>query len=529
MRTPSLILSIFLVLALAVTACGPAEDPDPDPDPVDVDDDKVGGTLRLAFIGESPSLDPHWTTAVITRQISMHIFEQLFVLNEDFEPVPFLAEDYSLSDDGLVYEFYLQEGVMFHNGKEMTAEDVVATLERWGGKATQARTAFGPKESLEAVDDYTVRLTLSEPSGTVLFALAEPGQFSGIMPKDIIEQFGDGEVTEYIGTGPFEFVEWLPDRHVKVKRFEDYWGGPDEEPSGLAGRRTAYVDEILFIPVPDESVRIAGVEGGEYHFGAFVTADEFERMEALPNVLNHIVKPRGYGVNIFNTEREPFNDVRMRRAVLAAYEQESVLYGAFGQPEFFRLNSCVMPEESPWHTTVGLDRYSQDDPDRARQLAEEAGYAGEEFRLMTTAEYDWMYRKDIVVEEQLRRADFNVKLKVVDWATLVTDRNDPDQYEMFTTGMVLNIHPVQNLFIPGWTGWPGWYQNEEVDELLRDLFYREVEFDAQYAAWEQVMDIFYDDVPAVVHGDYFGLNILHADAQGYAFFPYEFFWNVWLD
>lgn len=524
------VLLLVLTISLPLASCGPSEEPEEPDDPQEDVDPRYGGTLRVAHIGEPPSLDPHWTTAVITRTYAMHMVEQLFVFNADFEPVPFLVSDYDLSNDGLQYTLHLRQGVKFHNGQEMKAADVVASLQRWVGRSAVGRSAFRPLEEISAPDDYTVRITLSEPSGTVPFALANPGQFAGIMPKDIVERFGEGEVTEYVGTGPYQFVEWLPDRHIRIERFADYWGGPDEEPSGLAGRRAAYVDEIVFLSVPDESVRIAGVETGEYDFAAFATLEEFDRLEAHPSVITNIVKPRGYTMNVFNTVRPPFDDVRMRRAVNAAQDQEPIMIAGHGHPAFFRLDPCLIFKETPWHTTQGQDRYDLYDVELSRKLQEEAGYQGETIRLMTTREYEQYYKKDVVVEEQLRAAGMGVDLKVVDWATLISERGDPDNWEIFSTGIVLNMDPVQNLFLPSWTGWPGWYESDPMDELLIDLFYREVEWERRYAVWERVMDLFWDELPVIKHGDYHGLNILNARVKEYHIdYPFEFFANVWLE
>ena len=181
-----------------------------------------------------------------------------------------------MTTDGRRYTIALRKGVRFHNGKEMTSADVVASLTRWGKVATTGKALWRTVEAVEAKDPYTVVIHLKEPSGSLLYGLGSPNNGASIHPKEVIDAAGDGQIKEFIGTGPYRFVEHRPDRHIKVARFKDY-AARKEAPDGYGGRRTAYVDEILFIPVPDVAVRLAGVETGEYHFASSINQDKYER------------------------------------------------------------------------------------------------------------------------------------------------------------------------------------------------------------------------------------------------------------
>ena len=209
------------------------------------------------MIGEAPTLDLHATTAVITQQITWHMYETLYTYDKNLNPIPMLAEKHVVGDNGRRYTITLRKGVRFHNGKEMTSADVVPSLQHWAKLGTTPKAIWKNVEALEAKDPYTVVIYLKEPSGSLLFALGSPNNGGAIYPKEVVAAAGDGQVKEYIGTGPYRFVEHKPDRHVRLARFKEY-SARSEPPNGYGGKRTAYIDEIYFIPVPEASVRLAG-------------------------------------------------------------------------------------------------------------------------------------------------------------------------------------------------------------------------------------------------------------------------------
>src|SRR5712691_10456935 len=172
------------------------------------DTPKKGGLLRVGNLGEPPALDAHWTTASITETLTNHIYEGLYSLDEANRPIPMLAESHTVSRDGLTYSCKLRQGIKFHNGKEMTSEDVVASLTRWGKQSVYGRILFAKVADFRVVDPYTVEMKLKERVGIVLISLAVPNNFGAIYPKEIAEKFPpEQKVTEYVGTGPFKLAE----------------------------------------------------------------------------------------------------------------------------------------------------------------------------------------------------------------------------------------------------------------------------------------------------------------------------------
>jgi peptide/nickel transport system substrate-binding protein len=306
-----MIVTLLVAVALlssAITASPAAAQPAETP--------RTGGVLKAAMIGEPPSLDLHWTTAVITQQISWHVFEGLYTYDRSFVPIPMLAEGHTTSDGGRRYTITLRKGVRFHNGKEMTSADVVPSLARWGKIATLGKAVWKNVESVEAKDRHTVVLHLKEPSGSLLFGLGRPNNGAAIYPREVAEAAGDAQIKDVIGTGPYRFVEHRPDRHIKLARFKAYRARA-EAPEGYGGKRTAYADEILFIPVPDVAVRLAGVETGEYHFAQQIKPDQYDRIKGLATLDARIVKPYGWITAVPNhKEGRPHGAVEARAAEL---------------------------------------------------------------------------------------------------------------------------------------------------------------------------------------------------------------------
>ncbi len=220
-----------------------------------------GGTLRVALTASAPSLDPHSGTHLAIREIGMHIFENLLTFDSRFQVVAQLAERWETSADGKVYTFYLRKGVKFHNGREMTAEDVKASVDRFRAMAPR-RNELDDLEKIEAVGPSTVRMTLKRVNAAFLAAIANPICQLAILPKEAVEGKPINKV-DIVGTGPYKFVEWIPDRWVRVARFPDYKPEGTVDAGGLGGARQAYADEIRFIPVPEPGARVAGLQTGE--------------------------------------------------------------------------------------------------------------------------------------------------------------------------------------------------------------------------------------------------------------------------
>jgi peptide/nickel transport system substrate-binding protein len=486
---------------------------------------RTGGVLKAAMIGEPPSLDLHWTTATITQQITWHIFEGLYTYDRGFNPVPLLAEGHTGADGGRRYTIRLRRGVRFHNGKEMTSADVVPSLYRWGRMAGHGKALWKFVEAVTATGPYEIVLHLKEPTGSLFYALARPNNGAVIYPKEVIDTAGDGQVKELVGTGPYRFVEHRPDRHIKLARFKDY-AARAEPPDGYGGKRTAHFDEILFLPVPDVTVRLAGVESGEYHFGQQIKQDQYDRIKGMSGLTARVIKPSGWSTAVFNHKQGLMTDRRLRQAFQAALDMEPIMAAGFGHKDFYRIDgSLLYPEQPQWYSRVGVEHYNQRDKAKAQRLLKEAGYTGQPVRWLTTQEYQWMYKNALVARQQLEEVGFKIDLQVVDWATLVQRRNKPELYDVFSTGFGFTPDPALATAVD--CNWPGWWCHEEKNRMLEAVF-KEVDPARRKAAWERVQQLFYEDAGRIKFGDYFSLDVARKDIRNFAMTPELFFWNAWL-
>lgn len=484
-----------------------------------------GAILRVALVGEPPSLDAHSTTAAITQQITWHIYEGLYTFDARFQPIPQLADRHEILDGGKRYVFHLRKGVRFQDGKEMGSADVVASLDRWGRMTPAGRAIFKTIEGVQAKDVSTVEVRFREPSGVLITALADPNLNAVIYPKEVIEAAGEGQVKQYIGTGPFKFVEHKPDRHIRLARFDGYVPRP-EPPNGYGGQRTALLDEILFIPVPDVAVRLAGLQTGEYHFAERIKPDQYDRILTMSGLDPLVTKPFNWVMAVFNKKAGLFTDKRLRQAFLAALDVEPIMTAAYGHKDFYRLGPWLAFPEQAWWSNVGADQYNQRDTAKAQRLLKETGYRGQPIRWMTTQEYDWMYKIALVAKAQLEKAGFNIDLQMMDWATLVQRRNKPEVWDVFVAGIQIVPEPALGVVIQ--CTWPGWWCHQEKDALLQAMM-REPDFKKRYALWERVQAVFWEDVPVVKFGDSFLLNVKRKELKGFRTTPHIYFWNAWLE
>jgi peptide/nickel transport system substrate-binding protein len=486
---------------------------------------RSGGVLKAAMIGEPPTLDLHWTTAVITQEIAFHIYEGLFTYDANFAPIPMLAESYTVAPDGRRYTIPLRKGVRFHSGKEMTSADVVSSLTRWGKVATIGKALWPSVEAVEAKEPHTVVIHLKEPSGSLLYGLASPNNGASIHPKEVIAAAGEGQIKEFIGTGLYRFVEHRPDRYIKVARFKEY-AARSEAPNGYGGRRTAYFDEIQFIPVPDVAVRLAGVETGEYHFANSINPDKYDGIKNRTDIAPGIVKPYGWITAVPNHKQGVMANKKVRQALQAALDMEPIMAGGIGNKEFYRLSPTLFfPEQTAFYSTTGAVGYNLKNKVRARALLKEAGYSGQPVRWVTTKEYEWMYNTAVVAKQQMEEVGFVVDLQVVDWATLVQRRNKPELFDLFSTGFTFNPDPALGAALQ--CNWPGWWCGEEKDKLMAEMA-RETDPGKRRALIERVQAIFYEDVGRIKLGDYYPLQAMRKELRGFKSGPYLYFWNAWL-
>jgi len=264
---------------------------------------------------------------------------------------------------------------------------------------------------------------------------------------------------------------------------------------------------------------------GEYHFGETLPADFIDTLEADPSVETIIAKPYYWYSPHFNKKQGPFTDVKMRKAVQLAFSQSEATLAGFGREEFVRYDASVCGEETAWYSVAGADAYDKPDPEQAKALLAEAGYAGETIRWITTHEYPYNHLIADYVKQQLEAIGMKIELIVSDWATLVERRADPTAYEIFLTGHSQYSHPATQPFND--PAWPGFWENPDnataVDKMIAAASDEELQ-----TAIDEWTTLIWSDMPFVKVGDNFVLRARRQEVQGYQNQPDWYFWNVGL-
>jgi peptide/nickel transport system substrate-binding protein len=481
-----------------------------------------GGILRVALTAGAPSLDPHSGTHLAIREIGLHMFENLVAFDAKFQVVPQLAEKWEVSKDGKTYTFTLRKGVKFHNGREMTADDVRASVERFR-KIAPRRNELDDLAGLEVVNSSTVRLTLKQVNAAFLAVLANPICQLAILPKEAVEGKPINKA-DLIGTGPFKFVEWIPDRWVRLARFADYKPEGKEDAGGFAGARHAYVDEIRFVPVPEPGARVAGLQTGEYDFADFMPSASMPQLTADRSLRVVRLGPQNYPTVYFNHTGK-FKSLKLRQAVQAALNMDEIMQVANDGDG--RVDPGFYFKEQVWHTTVGGKLYNQKNAAKAKQLLKEAGYKGEPVVFVTNTSYDYMYKAAQVIQEQLKKIGMNVSLGVYDWPGSLAVRKDMSKWDMFTSSHSTRFDPSANdFYYRAKTTFLG-YNSPKMEALL-DKAGTAVKFEERYKIYEEVQKLIYDDVIMLKLYDHYTWQGHSAKLNGYTPWVQVRLWNVWL-
>src|SRR5258708_10435817 len=398
---PALILRA--VSAVALGAGGAAAQPFAWP--------KKGGDFVFAEEAKVNSLDQYTASTVSTRNITLNMYESLMTRDERFSPMPELAEKVDASDDGLTYVFKLRSGIKFHNGKPMSSADVVASFQRYF-KVGIDRGYLEAIANLEAHDPLTFIVKMKAPQPTFLENLSSflvpvaitPAENTSAAPLQL----------EPIDTGPWPFVEFIADSHVKVKRYDGY--SPDaryKDIDGFGGYKVACLDTVTFRIVTEPGARVAGLETGELHGVEDLPTKSVDRLKQNKDIqlkpLNNFWIP----VAEVNASLPPTNNLKFRQAVQAALDMDEIMDAA--SDGSYTLQFGMQYPFQAAYSEAGKETYNQKNPAKAKQLLAEAGYKGEEMILLTNRDYTVMYNASLVMMEQLKAIGIHPKLLVLGW------------------------------------------------------------------------------------------------------------------
>ncbi|MCW2797861.1 ABC transporter substrate-binding protein [Nocardioides sp.] len=478
--------------------------------------------LVVAIAADPPTLDVMTSTQNVTQQIGYNIFEGLFAPDANFKPSPMLVDTYHYDEASKTYTFKLRSGVPFHNGHILDSADVVASLNRWLKLSTYAQSIAGDVVSVTAADKLTVEMKLKEDSALVLTALTFPNQQAAIYPASVIKAAGDQPVTQFIGTGPFKFDSQQVGVGTKLSSFADY-KARDDAPSGMAGKRVADVDQLEFKSIPEASVRLDNLTTGAVQIADSLDSDMYDQIKSNPDIVPTIIKPYQWPTAVFNKAQPPFDDVRVRQAFLASLDMGQIMQGAFSSDQFYRLDPSIMAVEfKQWWSDAGSQYYNHPDPEHAKQLLAESGYNNEPIVWLTTRDYPYMYTIAETAAQQLKAVGFNIKLEVVDFATIGTRRAVKTGWNIYSTALG-DTDPGNFAYLSAAA--PGWWVDPHKDDLVHQLN-TTIDPAARKKIWDEIQLYFWQQVPLIKFADVFSLAATDKSVSGYVPALFPVYWGV---
>lgn len=440
-------------------------------------------TLRAVMHSDLKIVDPIWTTAYITRNHGYMIYDTLFAMDDKGEIKPQMVDTYDVSRDKLTYTMTLRDGLLWHDGQPVTAEDCVASIKRWAAKDSMGQKLMSFASGLEAKDAKTIVLKLKEPTGLVLLALGKPSSnVPFMMPKRVAETDANTQISDFTGSGPFVFKkeEWKPgDKAVYVK-FDKY--KPRAEPaSNFAGGKVVKVDRVEWRAISDHQQAVNALLAGEIDY-----------IEQPPHELLALIKKDASAKTVpwnplgnqytfrFNTLHKPFDNPKVRQALWYAFNQEDFLNAVLGDPAYYKACKAMFICGSPLASDKGMEDKLESNTKKAQALLKEAGYDGTPIVLMHSTDLQVLTNLAPVAKSLMEKAGFKVDMQSMDWQTLVSRRSKKDApdkggWHAFLTSWVSGdvLNPVMAGFFnsgceKAMFGWPC----DAEMEKLRDQFAR---------------------------------------------------------
>ncbi len=451
-----LLVTVLMMTALSGCAGGTGESSEDNSsvgaDTTPTGEPTYGGSVVVGIQQDIDSLDPHKATAAGTKEILFNIFEGLVKPDENGNLINAVASDYSVSEDGLTYTFTLRDGVKFHNGNEVTAEDVKYSLERVSG-LLNGEVLISTMKTITSVtisDDKTVLVTVDSPNPELIYSFT-----AAIMPAGS----GEAEGAAPIGTGPFSFVSYVPQEGIVLAKHTEYWQ------EGLP-----YLDEVTFKIIANVDTAMLDIKGGSVDIVPYLTDSQAAELSSTFNVVSapsNVVQAL-----FFNCAEGPLANVKVRQAICYALDKEMVSEFVAGGNGTL-ISSAMLPTLQDYYVDLNGTYGNTANVEMAKQLLAEAGYPdGIDLEITVPSNYDVHVEATEVVAEQLKQANINVTINAVEWGVWLEETYNGRQYEATICGITSDITP-------------GYLLNRFVSDSSKNFInYNNAEYDAAYAQVE---------------------------------------------
>ena len=492
----------------------------------------------LKFIPQSDLtvLDPIWTTAYVTRNHGLMVFDTLYGTDNAYAAQPQMVAGHTVENDGKEWRMTLRPGLKFHDGTPVLARDCVASIKRWGKRDTAGQTVLAYTDELSAADDKTIVFKLKKPFALLPDMLGKVGSnLCVMMPERLANIDAFTQVTEMVGSGPFRFVanERMVGSLIVYEKFADYVPREGGTPQWSSGPKRVTLDRVEWHPMPDTATAAAAMQSKEMDWWEIVSAD---MMPLLKNMKSQIADPTGYiGTLRMNQLVPPFDNPAIRRVLLQVVDQNDYMIAVTGEdPKLRHTPAGYFCPGLPMASDAGLDAFTKKrDYAGAKRALADAGYKGEKVVLMGASDLANLKALGDVSADMLARAGFNVDYQVLDWGTVVQRRARKEPIAQggwnvmgtFWSGLD-QANPLGNSFLraTGEAGMFGWPKSEKI-EALRQQWLDAPSVEAQKAVAVQLQEQALIDLPYVPLGQYFVSTSYQNNIGGVLDGP-PLFWNV---
>ena len=472
-------------------------------------------TLRFVPQANLTALDPIWTSAIVTQMHGYHVFDTLYAMDAQLRPQPQMAEGHEVSADGRVWRIRLRDGLKFHDGSPVVAQDCAASLARWAKRDPFGQILAASVDEWRAPDDRTLEIRLKRPFPLLLEALAKPdANVPFIMPARLAATDASAQIAEVMGSGPYRFVpgEFVSGSRVVYAKHEGYVPR-QEAASGAAGGKIAHFPRIEWHILPDPATAAAALQAGEVDWLDQPLSDLIPTLVRNRNIQVEVLNEAGImSIMRLNHLQAPFNNVKVRQAVALAVNQEDYMRSTLGDDRsVWRTCHSLFPCGTPY----GVENLSELNApprnlDRARAALQASGYNGEKVVILSPTDFPLIGPHGHVTADALRRIGMNVELAETDWGTVVQRRVRTEPVErggwsiFLTYGSSLAyLNPAVSSLVkgPGAPGWFGWYESARAQELVQNWL------DAPDAASQQTLaneinKLAQDDVATIPLGQF---------------------------
>jgi peptide/nickel transport system substrate-binding protein len=484
-------------------------------------------------------LDPIWTTAYMSRNHGYMIYDTLFGTDADGKVKPQMVESWTESPDKRLWTFKLRKGLEFHDGKPVTGEDVIASLQRWGKRDAMGSALMQFVTKMDSPTPDTFRIFLGEANGFMIEALGKPSSnVPFIMPKRIAETDPFKQIEEHIGSGPYTFKrdEFKPgDKAVYLKNTK--YVPRSEPPSGTTGGKVVYVDRVEWnLALRDAQAQLSALQKGEVDIIEALGFDFYEAAKTDPNI--QLPKYSNYGLQYmarFNHLHKPFDNPKVRQAVIAAFSQEAFLRAQVGVKELYKPCGSMFICGSPYGSLAGSDLQMKSNMKKAQDLLKDSGYDGTPIVIMKPTDLASIQKLPDVAAQLMRQAGFKVDLQAMDWQTLVGRRAKKDAPDKGGWHMFLTAWQAFDVWSPianpttdtrgEKSTWFGWATDDKM-VVLRDQFMRATDDAAKKKLADQMHARMFEIGTHAILGEYQQPMAARKNISGFFVTNGNIYWNL---